>query len=150
MWKSVEVRERDCKNAKVRGSPRKGLQEHVFCFKTAIEDFKHESGKLHVIFFDIADAFGSLEHKIMLQEMLKLGIPQHYTEIIKDTYNGSTFKVRTSDGETKPINRERGIIQGCPWSVYGFLIGIDKWIRWLDDPNQLNHDKTNSSSRIRR
>ena len=118
------------------GSPRKGLQEHVFCFKTAIEDFKHESGKLHVIFFDIIDAFGSLEHKIMLQEMEKLGIPQHYTEIIKDAYNGPTFKVRTSDGETKPINRERGIIQGCLWSVYGFLIGIDKWIRWLDDPNQ--------------
>ena len=65
------------------GSPRKGLQEHVFCFKTAIEDFKHESGKLNVIFFDIADASGSLEHKIMLQEMEKLGIPQHYTEIIK-------------------------------------------------------------------
>ena len=38
--------------------------------------------------------------------------------------------------QDKPINRERGIIQGCPWSVYGFLIGIDKWIRWLDDPNQ--------------
>ena len=89
-----------------------------------------------MIFFDISDAFGSLEHKIMLQEMEKLGILQHYTEIIKDAYNGSTFKVRTSDGETKPINRERGIIQGCPLSVYGFLIGIDKWIRWLDDPNQ--------------
>ena len=58
-----------------------------------------------------------------------------------DTYihtyiHTSTFKVRTSNGEMKPINRERGIIQGCPWSVYGFLIGIDKWIRWLDDPNQ--------------
>ena len=118
------------------GSPRKGLQEHVFCFKTAIEDFKHESGKLHVIFFDIADAFGSLEHKIMLQEMEKLGIPQYYTKIIKDAYNGFTFKMRTSDGETKPINRERGIIRGCPWSVYEFLIGIDKWIRCLDDPKQ--------------
>ena len=42
---------------------------------------KHESGKLHVIFFDIADAFDSLEHKIMLKEMEKLGIPQHYTEM---------------------------------------------------------------------
>ena len=48
----------------------------------------------------------------------------------------SKSKVHTSDGETKPINREHGIIQGFPWSVYGFLIGIDKWIRWLDDPNQ--------------
>lgn len=118
------------------GSPRKGLQEHVFCFKTAIEDFKHESGKIHVIFFDIADAFGSLEHKIMLHEMEQSGIPQHYVEIIKDAYNGSTFKVRTSAGETKQINRERGIIQGCPWSIYGFLIGIDKWIRWLHEPHQ--------------
>ena len=57
------------------GSPRKALQKHVFCFKTAMEDFKHESGKVHVIFFDIADAFVSLEHKIMLQEMEQLGIP---------------------------------------------------------------------------
>ena len=34
-----------------------------------------------MIFFDIADAFDSLEHKIMLKETEKLGIPQHYTDI---------------------------------------------------------------------
>lgn len=66
-----------------------------------------------------------------------LGIPQHYTEINKVlAYNGSTFKVRTSAGETKPINREGGIIQGCSHSIYRFLIGIAKLIRWLNDPNQ--------------
>ena len=75
-----------------------------------------------MIFFDIADAFGSVEHKIMLQEMENLGFPQHFTEIIKDAYNGSTFKVRISDGETKPINRERGIIQGARCQFTDFLL----------------------------
>ena len=104
------------------GSPRKGLQEHVFCFKTAIKDFKHESGKLHVIFFDIADAFGSLEHKIMLQEMEKLGIPQHYTEIIKDAYNGSTFKVRTSDGERSRLTENAELFKDAHGQFTDFLL----------------------------
>ena len=34
-------------------------------FKTVIEDFKQKSGKFHVIYFDIADASGSVEHKIL-------------------------------------------------------------------------------------
>ena len=67
--KKKEVRERDCKN--MRSVSRR--QSKIL---------NTNRGKLHVIFFDIADAFGSLEHKIMLHEMEKLGIPQHYTEII--------------------------------------------------------------------
>ena len=34
----------------------------------------------------------------------------------------SIFKVRTSDGETKPINRERGIIQGARGQFTDFLL----------------------------
>ena len=52
-----------------------------------------------------------------------LGIPQHYTEINKVlAYNGSTFKVRTSAGETKPINREGELFKDARIQFIGFLL----------------------------
>ena len=38
---------------------RQGMNEHVFCLKTAIDDFKHDSAKLFTVFLDFRDAFGS-------------------------------------------------------------------------------------------
>ena len=39
---------------------------------------------------------------------------------------------------TAPITREKGIIQGCPYSVIAFEIGIDKWIRWIENYSTLS------------
>ena len=47
-------------------------------------------------------------------------------------YSGSQFRVKTAHGLTKPIYRQKGIVQGCPWSVIVFEQGIDKWLRWAD------------------
>jgi hypothetical protein len=40
--------------------------------------------------------------------------------------------VKTSEGFTQPINRHRGVVQGCPWSLICFEQGIDPWLRWID------------------
>ena len=36
---------------------RQGMNEHVFCLKTGIDDFKHESCKSYTVFLDFRDAF---------------------------------------------------------------------------------------------
>ena len=112
--------------------PRNGLQEHVFTLKADITDFLHTSSKLYVTFIDIKDAFGSIDHKMMLNEMAEAGYPEQIISITKDIYTESTFQVKTARGLTKPITRGRGIIQGCPWSVLIFEQGIDKWLRWIE------------------
>lgn len=112
--------------------PRNGLQEHVFTLKTDIADFLHKSSKMYITFIDIKDAFGSIDHKIMLNELTIMGYPEQVISITRDIYQGSTFQVKTSSGLTKPITRHKGIIQGCPWSVIIFEQGIDKWLRWIE------------------
>ena len=66
------------------------------------------------------------------------GAPEIYCEIVEDVYTNSTFKVRLGHRESKVISRNRGIIQGCPWSVYGFELGIDILLRWVQMP--FSHD----------
>ena len=53
-------------------------------------------------------------------------------------YDNSTFQVKTNRGITGPIDRKKGIIQGCPYSVLAFEIAIDKWLRWLDVPDRVS------------
>ena len=112
--------------------PRNGLQEHVYCLFTNIRDFMHQSTKLFVCFLDIKDAFGSLDHKFMLDSLSEAGYPDIYVELTKNIYDNSSFQVQTSNGLTSHIIRGKGIIQGCPWSVIAFEQGIDRWLRWVD------------------
>jgi hypothetical protein len=127
-------------SARQKGSmPRNGLQEHVFTIKTAISDFLHTSGKAFLCFVDIKDAFGSIDHEFMLKELLRSGYPEVFVNITRDIYNGSTFQVKTINAITCSIERRKGIIQGCPWSVIVFEQGIDSWIRWIEQQYQLFH-----------
>lgn len=119
--------------------PRNGLMEHVFCMKTAISDFMHTSGKLFLGFIDLKDAFGSINHQFMLRELRHMGYPELFVNITKDVYTGSTFQIKCSSGLTDIIQRGKGIIQGCPWSVIVFEQGIDKWLRWLSQPYDDDH-----------
>ena len=112
--------------------PRNGLQEHVFTLKTHIADFLHQSSKMFIGFIDIKDAFGSLDHELMIREMREMGYPEQVVAITQDIYTNSSFQVKTASGLTASITRGKGIIQGCPWSVIVFEQGIDKWMRWVE------------------
>jgi len=126
-------------SSRQKGSvPRNGLQEHVFCLKTTIDNFKHTSAKLFTTFVDIKDAYGSVDHRIMLEAMERSGYPQQIIDITKDIYTDSTFQVQTRGALTPKITRARGIIQGCPWSAIAFIQALDPWIRWLDQPSVPN------------
>ena len=98
----------------------------------------HRSGKLFVGFVDLKDAFGSLDHEIMLRELRSIGLPDQYLQLTKAIYDCSTFQVKTHRGITAPIERRKGIIQGCPYSVLCFEVAIDKWLRWIDIPAQIS------------
>ena len=120
---------------KQKGSlPRNGLQEHVFSLKTAIENFKHLSTEFYTTFVDIKDAYGSVDHRVMLEAMERAHYPQHIIDITADVYTRSTFQVQGGGSLTPKITRSRGIVQGCPWSAIAFIQALDPWIRWMEKP----------------
>jgi hypothetical protein len=106
-------------SCKQKGSlPRNGLQEHVFCLNSAITDFKHQSGKMYIMFLDLADAFGSIDHELMIDALRAYGYPNDLVNLTKNIYTDSTFQVQTKSGLTKPILRQRGHHSGLPLLCY--------------------------------
>lgn len=84
-----------------------------------------------------ADAFGSIDHQIMINALNCYGYPIALVNLTSNIYNNSTFQVETKNGLTEPIVRQRGIIQGCPYSVIAFEQGIYIWLRWLNENNAI-------------
>ena len=72
---------------------RQGMNEHVFCLKTGIDYFKHESCRLYSVFLDFRDAFGTLTHNVMIKSLEEIQLPQLYIDIVKDVYKGSFIQV---------------------------------------------------------
>ena len=105
---------------KQKGSmPRPGLYEHVFCLTTSVSDFMHQSGKILVGFVDIKDAFGSLDHEIMLRELKDIGLPEKYLQLTKAIYDSSTFQVKTDRGDNRPHREREGNYSRLPVQRFG-------------------------------
>ena len=101
-------------------------RELIFCLETAIDDFKRLSTKLHVVFIDFADAFGSVNHEYMFETLQNLGIPYSLLCIIEDIYKHSTFQVICKEGLSKRFFIIRGTKTGDPLSGLIFLVVVDR------------------------
>ena len=95
---------------KQKGSlPCYGLQEHVFCLKQALDKICNTSGKLFACFINLADAFSSIDHDIMIREMHRAHYPDVVCDILQDIYSECTFKVKYGKCLTATIRREKGV-----------------------------------------
>lgn len=92
------------------------------------------STEFYTTFVDIKDAYGSVDHRVMIEAMERAGYPQHVIDITQDVYTNSTFQVQARGTLTPRITRHRGIVQGCPWSAIAFIQALDPWIRWMEQP----------------
>ena len=107
------------------------MNEHVFCLKTGIDDFKHESARFYAAFLDFRDAFGTLTHDVMFQSLEEIHLPRVYIDIVRDVYKDSFIQVICGNQLTEPIPLKLGIKTGCPWSAVNFVLAIDRWLQWM-------------------
>ena len=101
-------------------------QELIFALKTAIDDLKHMSAKLHIIFIDFSDAFGSVNHDFMFETLNQFEIPLVYCVLIEDLYRYSQFKVICGHELTDSFSIIRGTKTGDPLSALLFIAVIDR------------------------
>ena len=100
-------------------------QELIFSLKTAVDDLKHMSTKLHLIFIDFSDAFGSVDHLCMFKVLQEFEVPLPYCILIEDLYKYSNFQVIVGHELSNLFNILRGSKTGDPLSGVLFISVID-------------------------
>ena len=80
----------------------------------------------------MADAFGSIDHGIMIWEMHNAHYPDVVCDILQDIYGECTFQVEYGKCLKATIRREKDVFQGDPFSLIVFEQGIDKWLRIVE------------------
>ena len=77
--------------------PGRNRQDLTFCLKTALDDFRHLSSKIHILFIDFADTYGSVKHEEVRRTLREYDISDDYCSIIEDIYENPSFQVMCED-----------------------------------------------------
>jgi hypothetical protein len=91
---------------------------------------------IYLLYIDLKNAFGSIDHARLLAIMADLGFPQDTINLIGNIYsNPSTIFFGSHFGKIKPVHIQRGTIQGDILSPYLFIISLEPLLRWLERGN---------------
>ena len=102
-----------------------GCWEHMSMVWSALKEARSNKTDLSTIWLDIANAYGSIPHRLIFFALERYGVPHSWISLIKNYYVGIYSK---SFSEFAPSNWHqhlRGIFAGCTLSIILFLAGIN-------------------------
>ena len=111
--------------------------EHNISLDEIISQVKTKKKTMHITFFDLEDAFGSVPHSLILHTLKRLHFPPEIQYYIHSLYANQKAKVFTQTYSTDPFSFKRGVFQGDPLSPIIFLMVFNPIIEELQ--RELKH-----------
>ena len=99
-----------------------GCIEHNLVMEEIIKDAKHNKKTLHITFFDLEDAFGSVPHSLIDKTLERNFIPENIRMYFHNLYNHARAVVQTKSWRSNPFTFKRGVFRGDPISPIIFLL----------------------------
>ena len=103
--------------------------EHAFAIWDAIQKSKEEKGELSVVWLDLANAYGSVPHKLLKMAMEHFWIPEEIQKLMMKYYDNFMMRFTVGDFTTEWQRLEIGIAAGCTISVIWFILVMEMVIR---------------------
>ena len=102
-----------------------GCFEHTGIGTQLLRKAKESKGDLAVLWLDMANADGSIPHKLVELTLKKHHVPEKMTTLILDYYE--SFQIRISSGQVRSDGHrlEKGIITGCTISASLFTLATN-------------------------
>ena len=116
--------------AGVPGIP--GCIEHAYTIWDNIQEAKKTKENLNVVWLDLANAYGSVPHELLMKAMEFFYIPQEVQEVMRNYYNSFQMRFSTEDFTTEWHRLEVGIAAGCTISVIWFILVMEMLLRSTD------------------
>ena len=88
-----------------------------------LQDWSEQKGaELYMALIDWEKAFDKVQHSKLFDSMTRLGLSNHFINIVKALYQSPSFFVQDQYGASVSKTQNTGIRQGCPLSPYLFLL----------------------------
>ncbi len=106
-----------------------GCLEHTSMIWHQIQAAKKDERDIHVIFLDLANAFGSVSHNLLWESFNFFHVPSSVTSLVKAYFEDLQLCFTTADFTTSWQRVEVGIMAGCTISPLAFTIAMEVIIR---------------------
>ena len=91
-----------------------GCMEHIKVLQEVIQDAKANKKTVHISWFDLTDAFGSVSHDLIQLCLEHFNIPERERKYIKSLYSQLNGKISTKNWVSDVFEFLKGIFQGDP------------------------------------
>ena len=102
-----------------------GCWEHLSMVWHALKEAKAQKSNLAVIWLDIANAYGSIPHKLIIFALHRYGVSPQWIKLIETYYNGIFSKSFSQSATSSWHRHQQGIFAGCTLSIILFLAGMN-------------------------
>ncbi|XP_023810165.1 uncharacterized protein LOC105353972 [Oryzias latipes] len=111
----------------IPGAP--GCLEHTGVFTQLIREAHENKGDLGVLWLDLANAYGSIPHKLVELALHLHHVPSKIKDLIVDYYNNFRMWVTSGSGKSDWHRIGKGIITGCTISVILFALAMNMVVK---------------------
>ena len=95
---------------------------------------------LHVTWFDLEDAFGSVPHDLIPTALERMRLPENIRTYISSLYSKLQGKVKTKEFTSDTFHFKKGVFQGDPLSPLVFLICCNPIIEKLKESETFGYN----------
>lgn len=108
-----------------------GCSDHNTILQEIIAKAKAERKTVHITWFDLEDAFGSVHHDLIVKALQRYNFPIQIINYIQTLYSNMTAQIQTPFWSSSPFYMKKGVFQGDPLSPLVFLSAFNPIIEFL-------------------
>ena len=117
-----------------------GCVEHNQVLHEIISHPKANNRTVHITWFDLEDAFGSVSHDLINLTLQRNLIPVEIQTYICNLYSTLNGRVTTKQWSSDPFEFKKGIFQGDPLSPIIFILCFNPIIKSLESNLRYGYD----------
>ena len=108
-----------------------GVWEHTAMVWEGLKDARKRRKSIVVLWLDLANAYGSVPHKLIEFALRRYKVPEQWITLILSYYNGLWSRTRGGDTFSDWFLYEIGIFAGCTISVILFLAAFNIFLEYV-------------------
>ncbi|MCC7304188.1 reverse transcriptase family protein [bacterium] len=113
--------------------PLNGCSMNIHWLHNIIKHARLHRRDMYVCLIDVAKAFDSVPHTVILEALEKKNVPQTLITIIQDQYEQSSTSLSYKELSSKAIMIKKGVKQGDPLSPLLFNLVMDELLERIGD-----------------